>query len=99
MSTLIHGYRLKLTCFACPEQYEVYDDKGNQVAYFRLRHGTFTASVPDYGAELVYKASTIGDGTFTKGERLTQLTAAIVAVQDFYVNEHHSTHRYQANWV
>lgn len=33
----------KQTCFACPEQYDVYDDF-YQVGYVRLRNGTFTVT-------------------------------------------------------
>jgi len=29
---------------ACPEQYDVFDEDGNNVAYVRLRHGTLTVS-------------------------------------------------------
>lgn len=82
---MIHGYRLQQTCRACPEQYDVYigDD---QVAYFRLRHGTFRAVVPDYGGETVYEANPNGDGAFTDKERQRYLTEAILAVQAYYLN-------------
>jgi hypothetical protein len=49
----INGYRFQLTCFACPEQYDVY--KGDeQVAYIRLRWGALRATVPDVGGEEIY---------------------------------------------
>ena len=38
----INGYRLILTCGACPEQYDVFDGD-RQVGYLRLRHGHFRA--------------------------------------------------------
>lgn len=82
---LIHGYRLKRTCFACPEQYDVYAG-GVQVAYFRLRHGQFKAYIPDYGGYLVYEANTLGDGAFDDSERVKFLTEAILAVQASYLN-------------
>lgn len=86
MDVMIHGYRLHLTCFACPEQYDVFDSQGNQVAYFRLRHGTFRADVPDVGGETVYTANPMGDGIFHTEERVKYLTEAILAVQEYFIN-------------
>ena len=76
----ILGLRLQQTCFACPEQYDVYDQEGNQVAYFRLRHGRFTAESPDCGGKLVYMAHPNGDGIFYDDERMSYLTQAVKAV-------------------
>ena len=76
----ILGLRLQQTCFACPEQYDVYDQEGNQVAYFRLRHGRFTVESPDCGGELVYMAHPNGDGIFYDDERMSYLTQAVKAV-------------------
>ena len=86
MNLLIDGYKLVLTCGACPEQYDVYDDEGTQVAYLRLRHGSFTACCPDVGGDLVFQAYPIGDGRFNKDERLNYLKKAISQVQDWIVN-------------
>ena len=76
----ILGLRLQQTCFACPEQYDVYNRDGKQVAYFRLRHGRFTAESPDCGGELVYMAHPNGDGIFYSEERMFYLTQAVKAV-------------------
>ena len=86
LGVMIHGYRLKQTCLACPEQYDVFDDLGQQVAYLRLRHGGFRAIVPDYGGEQVYHANPKGDGVFHNEERVKYLTEAIMAVQEYYIN-------------
>ena len=83
---MIHGYRLQQTCSACPEQYDVFDCLGNQVAYFRLRHGLFRAEVPDVGGDFVYGAYTNGDGVFAENERVQELTNAILKVQEYYIN-------------
>ena len=63
----INGLRFVLTCYACPEQYDVYDgDK--QVGYVRLRGGHLRAEYPDVCGKPVY-SSEIGDdawaGMFT----------------------------------
>lgn len=76
----IHGYKLTLTCLACPEQYDVTDPDGNQVGYLRLRHGSFRVDCPDAGGETVYTASPRGDGIFDSDERLMYLTEAIEAI-------------------
>lgn len=77
-------FKLLMTCFACPEQYDVYDGTGKRVAYFRLRHGRFTASTPDAGGELVYEAHTKGDGMFDEEERRQHLEAALDEVAKSY---------------
>jgi hypothetical protein len=86
LGVMIHGYRLQQTCQACPEQYDVFDDLGQQVAYFRLRHGRFRANVPNVGGEEVYSAYPKGDGVFMLDERVKFLTEAVLAVQEYYIN-------------
>jgi hypothetical protein len=87
LGVMIHGYRLHSTCSACPEQYDVFDDLGQQVAYFRLRHGRFRVNVPDVGGEEIYHAFPRGDGLFTRDERVRYLTEAVLAVQEYYINQ------------
>jgi hypothetical protein len=86
LGVMIHGYRLQQTCGACPEQYDVFDDLGQQVAYFRLRHGGFRVNVPDHGGEVIYTANPKGDGMFYNDERVRYLTEAVLAVQEYYIN-------------
>jgi hypothetical protein len=86
LGIMIHGYRLLQTCGACPEQYDVFDDLGQQVAYFRLRHGSFRVDVPDCGGETIYTANPKGDGVFYEDERVHYLTEAVLAVQEYYIN-------------
>ncbi len=79
---IIDGCRLVLTCPACPEQYEVFDDSTRvQIGYLRLRHGWFRADAPCCGGETVYESSPNGDGAFDEDERLGYLTDAIKAIQ------------------
>jgi hypothetical protein len=78
---VLYGCRLICTCSACPEQYEVFDDKtGEQIAYLRLRHGYFRADVPECGGETVYESEPEGDGVFEDDERQRELSAAVAAV-------------------
>lgn len=72
----IEGAKLVRTCFACPEQYDVFLDEV-QIGYLRLRHGTFRAEYPDCGGEVVYMASPEGDGIFCDDERTHFLTEAV----------------------
>lgn len=57
------GLEFKLTCYACPEQYDVFKDN-KQVGYVRLRWGRLRAEYPDVCGEEVYSAE-IGDGAWT----------------------------------
>lgn len=79
----INGYRLEMTCCACPEQYDVFDKNNVKVGYLRLRHGHFRADVPDCGDETVYTSCTEGDGVFDDAERMPQLTAAINSIDAY----------------
>lgn len=76
----INGFRLVETCRAHPEQYDVYlGDR--QVGYLRLRHGYFTADVPDAGGETVFETEdVIGGGRFEDNERVVNLTTAVNAI-------------------
>lgn len=49
----INGLWFKLTCGACPEQYDVF--RGDeQIAYVRLRFGRLRVDAPDVGGETIY---------------------------------------------
>lgn len=58
---IIEDLNFICTCDACPEQYDVKDLDGNQVAYVRLRWGYLYCACPDCGCEKVYETD-IGDG-------------------------------------
>jgi hypothetical protein len=77
--TSIMGCDLLLTCYACPEQYDVFLE-GTQIGYLRLRHGSFAVSYPDVGGTLVYQAYTKGDGMFYEEEREHYLIHAVEAL-------------------
>lgn len=73
------NFKLEQTCFACPEQYDVYLD-GEQVGYLRLRHGYFRADFPDCGGKTVYTANPNGDGMFDYDEREYYINEALKAI-------------------
>lgn len=50
----LNGYRFRMTCAGCPEQYDVFDEDYNQIAYIRLRWGYASCECPDVGGEEVY---------------------------------------------
>lgn len=75
----ICGYDVRLTCSACPEQYDVFWESA-QVGYLRLRHGSFRADCPVCGGETVFEGEPMGDGAFEPEERLPFLTAAVAAI-------------------
>ena len=78
----IMGCDLLLTCYACPEQYDVFLGE-TQIGDLRLRHGSFTAEYPDVGGELVYKSYTAGDGGFLDDEREHYLVHAVEALLQY----------------
>lgn len=53
----ILGFHFHRTCYACPEQYEVYEigDWDTQVAYVRVRWGVMKVQCPDCGDEEVVR--------------------------------------------
>lgn len=73
-------YQLVMTCSACPEQYDMLDQDGNTVGYFRLRHGYFSVQYPDVGGKLVFEACPEGDGMFKDTEREGFLSAGMQAI-------------------
>lgn len=77
--TSIMGCDLLLTCYACPEQYDVFLS-GTQIGYLRLRHGSFTVEYPDVRGKLVYQAYPKGDGVFCEEEREHYLVHAVEAL-------------------
>ena len=58
---IIKGLNFKCTCYACPEQYDVFDSNGKMVGYVRLRWGGLSCAYPDVGGEIISYDS-IGDG-------------------------------------
>lgn len=80
----IKGYKLILTCDACPEQYDVFKLK-KQVGYIRLRWGNFSVESPDCGGEEVYYHRFIDEigGFEDNEERLLYLKLAIKAIDNY----------------
>lgn len=83
-----NGLDIKLTCPACPEQYEIFKE-GAQVAYYRLRHGCFRVDYPTCSGETIYEAYPNGDGIFDDNERLMYMTKAMrqVLLKLTYANQ------------
>ncbi len=79
--------RLVLTCSACPEQYDAFDEDV-QVGYLRLRHGHFRVDCPDVGGQTVYEAFTNGDGSFDDDERDYFLRWAVHKIQKWQRKGH-----------
>lgn len=75
----VRGCELRLTCSACPEQYDVFQD-GHQIGYLRLRGGWFRADYGGCGGETVFEAYPNGDGRFEDDERPKFLSDAVCAL-------------------
>jgi hypothetical protein len=48
----IDDLKFVMTCFACPEQYDVFASSGKQVGYARSRHGEARCDFPQCGEEI-----------------------------------------------
>lgn len=79
-------FDLERTCWACPEQYDVFLD-GETVGYLRLRHGHFRVDFPECGGETIYTASPKGDGIFEDDERYEQLKNSCDAIRKALVQK------------
>jgi hypothetical protein len=80
------GYTFEHTCFACPEQYDVYWNN-KQVAYVRLRHGMLRVYAPDFGDNIIFTTEDVeGDGCFTHDERPNQLRRVVEHIENYYIN-------------
>lgn len=55
------------TCTACPEQYDVLNEYGNEVCYIRLRNGFLYAECPCSGGVTILEAEGIARGNFGGG--------------------------------
>jgi hypothetical protein len=76
-------YVLVETCFAAPEQYDVY--RGNtRIGGIRVRNGCLTA---DAGMVTVYDSTVEGDSRMAPGERYSQLMSALQAIHRHYGRE------------
>lgn len=83
----IKNYEFVLTCAACPEQYDVFDENGNQVGYVRLRWGSLYAQCPHVGGVTVYSVDLDHDGgSFNSDEeRMQHLNAITEAISRHYI--------------
>jgi len=67
--------RAERTCFACPSQWDMWDDQGNYI-YVRFRHGYLTVSY-DVGGEMIFEseAGEYADDGFMTEPQLIDITA------------------------
>ena len=68
------------TSVAVPEQYDAFDESGDQVGYLRLCHGRFRVDFPSNGGEIIFEARPKGDGIFDDDERDFYLQQACDAI-------------------
>lgn len=83
--SIYNGLVFEQTCFACPEQYDVYKDN-NLVGYVRLSWGFLRCDYPDVGRETVYEycfgEDVVYKGCFNSDEErnfhLTEISKALI---------------------
>ena len=74
-------FKLEMTCFACPEQYDVYLDN-KQVGYLRLMHRHFRCDYLECGGKRLFDTYTEGDGIFKEEERDPMIREALSAIMN-----------------
>lgn len=75
------------TCPACPEQYDVLNTEGEQVAYIRLRYGRLRVIIPNVGGIAIYVKEFDDNlkGVFsTQEERIDHLSSIARAIRNYY---------------
>ena len=72
---------VEMTCFACPEQYDVYLDN-KQVGYLRLRYGHFRCDYLECSRKRLFDTYTEGDGIFEEEERDPMIREALSAIMN-----------------
>jgi hypothetical protein len=88
-------YKLELTCFMCPEQWDVYRDC-IKVGYIRLRHGDLRVDYPDCGGKtlLDFSSGAYGDGAFDTEElRNIYLLKLVKAIDEEILDQNPSLWR------
>lgn len=81
------------TCYACPEQYDVYRENGEICGYIRLRWGTITAEYPNIDGKCIYEHCFNDDfkGNFEdEAERSEYLGEIAVKYQQAVLGDIHS---------
>lgn len=85
------GYELIMTCIACPEQYDLLDDTGQTIGYFRLRSGIYRVDAPECMDDTVYVHTWSDDewkGAFdSQEERQHYLQLGVDAVLAYHTDE------------
>jgi len=93
-------YKLELTCFMCPEQWDVFSNFFDKVGYIRLRHGEFRVDYPDCGGKTLIAecVDEHGDGAFDNEEiRNVYLLKAVKAIDEEILNQNPSLWRQLKN--
>jgi len=89
-------FQYQMTCRVCPEQYDIFDEENNRVAYFRYRHGRLTVNpyyknseVIDFSA-IIYSEDRSWDknsGWLTDEERPKVFERVNKALEEWLENE------------
>lgn len=77
-------YKLIQTSIACPQQFSVIKEN-KEVAYFRLRHGKFSASIVEDDGRFtkIYETMVLGDGVFEEEEEEIELKNAVEKIDEY----------------
>lgn len=78
---------IEMTCCECPEQYNVFDKIGNQIAYIRVRYGELSVSCPSCLCDEILTLEIDGFGGFANNEeRISMFSLIIDEIDKYYKN-------------
>lgn len=73
-------FKWNMTCEACPVQFDIYNNHGDKIAYFRFRGGIL--SVNNYngdeiGDDLIYLDDVTYEGSYLNQEELNEIVPIV----------------------
>ena len=73
-------FEWNMTCEACPVQFDIYNNHGDKIAYFRFRWGTLSVNNYDgdeIGDDLIYFDDVTYEGSYLNQEELDEIVPIV----------------------
>lgn len=73
-------FKWNMTCEACPVQFDIYNNYGDKIAYFRFRGGILSVNNYDgdeIGEDLIYIDDVTYEGSYLNQEELDEIVPTV----------------------
>ena len=73
-------FKWNMTCEACPVQFDIYNNYGDKIAYFRFRGGILSVNNYDgdeIGDDLIYLDDVTYEGSYLNQEELDEIVPIV----------------------